>query len=447
MAATLSVPYLGTAEQRKKQERSDEIITIQLPVLEAEVENNDHLQADSCSITLDWKDTTLDTRMLDDGVLTLYMGNADEFGNWIPTDDDCVFIGHVRNPERTLDTDEAGQLRIECVDFTGLFLEAKPFGSSGIPRYSDTLEQAWRRICSQTPGSGKLADRLEAIGGIDLNEVLGKAVAERFISLSQVPTHPDTDAWAVWQQCVGMLGGISYIEQDRCVVTTATDYYTERDPPVFSWGDNIVRLSESRQNIDIKGGVGLVSFAPLTGRTIEVFYPEIGDPLAQRKLTAARRKHEPPLALSSERDKRHMFTFWGISNEAQLRIVAKRVWEQLSRQELSGKLSTPHLFAQTVGEKTFPLLRLNSGDSIRVQFEDRQYLAGLPDENARIFYLIERGYDKSVAVFLARNVQAFASLDATFYVDSVRKRMSADAAAEIEISFLNKIDVSRGAVA
>jgi hypothetical protein len=454
MRATLSVPYLGTAAQRAKQERSDEVITIQLPLIEAEVENNPFDHADSCHVTVDWKDTTLDTRMLDDGVLTLYMWNAPDIGERNPTVDDVVFIGHVRNPERTLEVDEHGTLRIECIDYTGLFLEAKPFGSSGIPDYSQTLREAWRRICSQTPGSGILADSLVGLNGVDLDEKLGKAVAARFAKLAKVPTHPDpdTDAWSVWQQCVGMLGAVSWIEQDVCIVASSTNLYTERDPPVFTWGSNVSKLSESRQNVDIKGGVGLASFDPATGKVIEVFYPPIGDPRAQRKLTKAAKKHAPPLALSSERDKRHLFTLWGLTEESQLETVAKRVWEQISRQELSGKLTTPEMFVETDLLRQFNLLKLRAGDDIRVAFDQgmRQHLVELPTQGARVRYLTNRGYASDVALFLARNVEAFTKLDSIFYVDSVRKYMRYDndgGEFRVDVSFINKIEVSEGAVA
>ncbi len=452
MTATLTVPILGTPEQRAKQERSTETTTLQLPVIECEVECNPFTQADSCTVTLDWRDCTLDTRMLDDGVLTVYMGFAGDDNRWNPTELDVVFIGHVRNPERELATDEPGTLRIEAVDYTGLFLEAKPFGSSGIPLYTDTFRQAWQRICSQTPGADRLADRLVPRGGdVNLDVQLGAAVSERFAKLSRVPTNPDTDAWAVWLQCVGSLGCISEIELDNCIVTTATDLYTEEDPPVLSWGSNVLHMSESRQNVDIKGGVAIATFDPLTGQAIEVFYPPIGDQQVQRKLTRATRKKAKPISILDERDKRHMFTIRGVTDRGYLEKIAKNVWEQLSRQELSGKLTTPFPFVKTVRGRDFNLLTLKAGDAIRVEFDQgqRQYLSELPSRGARFVYLLNKGYERGLADLLAANVEAFTKLGTTFYVDSVRKRMSVDADGgdfEIEVSYCNKIDVSKGAL-
>jgi hypothetical protein len=452
MAATLTVPILGTAAQRAKQERSNETTTLQLPLIDCEVENNNFQQADSCTVTLDWRDTTLDTRALDDGVLTVYMGFADDNDRWTPTELDVVFIGHVRNPERELGDDSPGILRIEAIDYTGLFLEAKPFGSSGIPLYTDTFRQAWRRICSQTPGAEKLADRLIPRGGdVNLDVKLGDAVSERFAKLARVPTNPDTDAWSVWLQCVGSLGCISEIELDACIVTTATDLYTEVDPPVLAWGRNLTRLSESRQNVDIKGGVCISTFDPLTGKAIEVFYPPVGSKELQRKTIAATKKKAKPDSIHAERNKRHFFTLRGVTDRGYLEKIARNVYEQLSRQELSGKLATPEPVISRVSGADFNLLQLKAGDAIRVEFDpgQRQYLTELPSRGARFVYLLSQGYERGLADLLAANVEAFSKLGTTFYVDSVRKYMAVDGEAgefEIECSFTNKIDVSKGAL-
>jgi len=455
MRATLSVPYLSTNAQRAKQERSDELITIELPLIEAHIERNNFQHADSAHVVVDWRDTTLDTRSLDDGVISIYMWDEDDVGQRRLTPDDVVFIGHIRNPERELEFGEHGTLRLECLDYTSLFINAKPFGSTGIPDYSQTLGEAWKRICSQVPGAGPLVDNLVfAEDAKALRDTkLGVAVTERFAKLAKVPTRPDTDAWAVWLQCVGMMGAVTWIEQDVCMVASATDFFTSVDQPVFNWGGNLTHLSESRTSAAIKGGVGLASFDAISGKVIEVFYPPIGDGRAQLKLTKAadRKKASGNVSLSDERDKRHMFTFWGVTDPAALARIAKTVWEQMSRQELVGKLRTPHMRVKTVRGRDFNVCKLRSGDAIRVRFDkgQRQYLTGLPNEAARMFYLAERGYSPDVARFLAKNAEQFAALGDLFYVDSVRLDLSLDsdgvATFDAEVSFMNSIEASKGA--
>jgi len=456
MLVELSVPYLGTAAQRAKLQRSDDIITVLLPVREISIENNDHNHADSCTVVVDWLDTTLDTRMLDDGVVTVYVMQAEKDGSTpTPTVDDVVFIGHVRNPERTLAEGEPSTLSIECIDYTGLFLEAKPFGSKGIPDYSQTLWEAWQRIVSQTPGAQDVfgsKDAFVCMGTANPDIKLGSAVSERFTSLAKVPTHPDTDAWAVWQQCVGMLGFVSYIDQDVVVVTSSTNLTTERDPPVFTWGANLTSLSESRMNIDVKGGIGLVCFDPTTNKAVEAFYPPIGDERVHRKTTSAKRKKALPLALSSERNKRHLFTIQGVTTQEHLEMLAQRVWLQIARQELLGKLETPHMFVRrSATQRLFNTMKLKSGDSIVVDFDEgaKQYLTSLPSELERVRYLTGQGYPRDIATLLARNAAAFAALDSVFYVESVRKRISVDENGgefNVEVSFQNMIDITKGAV-
>ncbi len=455
MAATLTVPYLGTPEQRARQERSDDTFTINLKLVEASFERNNFQQADSASVVVDWAGTGLDPRVLDDGVLTLYMGDAaDDF--WVPSDDELVFIGHVKNVEKELVTDEATRLSIEAVDYTDLFLNAKPFGSSGIPRYSDTLLQAWQRICGQVPGSDVLADRLVALGDARTNMLLGRAVAERFVKLAQVPTNPTTEAWAVWLQCVGMLGLISWIDKDDVIVTTSTDLYTERNSPVFTWGENLATLRECRKVPEFKAGVVLVAFDPLAGKAIEVFYPEINDPPVVNKQVRPRpaRKTKKPKAakapaISDEYAKRHFFTYHGVTDPELLRTIAERVWNQISRQEFQGRLSTPHMQVKRVDGSAFNVLQLRAGDSIRVRIDERTFIADLPDTSDRIRALMRLGHDKDTATLLAYNAGALSELGDTFYVDSVRATMSEDAEGgnfEVEVSFVNKISVTEGAV-
>src|SRR5690606_25269097 len=154
--------------------------------------------------------------------------------------------------------------------------------SSGVPDYSQRLDDAWKRIVSQTPGAQALADRLVLEGISDFPQ-LGKAVAARFRRLGKVPTRPDTDAWAGWQQCVGMLGLVSYVDRQNVIVTTATNLYTSENPPRLIWGRNILSIEEERDAALASKGVGITSFDPLTGTTLEALWPPVGDKRVKRK--------------------------------------------------------------------------------------------------------------------------------------------------------------------
>jgi len=447
MAASLVVPVMGTRAERIEQAASSEAIQLLVNPKRIRISRNDHNHADECEVTLDWTELGVDPRMLDHGVLAAYIENADDSGIWNAGRHNCRFIGIIEHIDRSGDLDSPMQVSLKALDYTKLFLSAKPFGSSGIPDYSQTLQDAWRRVCEQTPGAEILADRLVLDIGIGETTVttLGAAVAERFRKLGKVPTHPDTDAWAVWQQCVGMLGLISYIDLDECYVTTATNLYTEGDAPRLVWGRNITSLKESRASQVAGKGIGLTSFDPLTGTTLEAYYPPIGDPRINRKRAKATKVNEAALRKAEDRE---YLSFPGVSQQDVLEKIAQRVWEERSRQELEGSARTVEMWTERVNsKKQFDLLDLRAGDSVRIEFDpqDKQILTRLPTRGAQLRFLTQRGYSDDTAKLIVANIDEFARLEPTFLTKDVSIELEVDGdggSFGIEINFINRIQVS-----
>lgn len=451
MLATLSVPIWGAKGERSAQAESQEAIELIVRPRRVRIESNDHNHADALSLTCDWTETGVDPRLLDDGVVTLYLGQADQFDEWTPGPADLRFIGLVKDIEASRETDSAPQVTIDALDYTTLFLETeKGFGSSGIPDFSQTLDEAWRRIVSQTPGAEVLADRLVfdgVAGGASLR--LKDAVSERFAKLSaRVPISPGADAWAVWQQTVGMLGLMSYIRADECVVTTARNLYTELDPPVLVWGENIRSWTESRHGGLARKGVAVTSYDPVTARTIEAFYPPIGDDRIRRKRAGARKKNSSATMLRGE--DREYFTFHGITNPDALESFAERVYEERSRQELEGKIVTHEMECVTASGEAFDLLKLRAGDSLKIEIDqrDRMLLTALPTDGARIRYLQQRGYSADVASLLVANMSEFFALEAKFFVKSVSTELELTPEGgtfELSVDYCNRIQIDGSA--
>jgi len=442
VAVSLDVPVLGTREQRLAQARSDDLIHVPVRPYSVRLEQNDFNKADSCKVTCDWNDTALDPRMLDDAIMRVYIGDCDANGVFRPTVSNFRFVGHVRNVERKNDSDGPSTLTLEALDYTSSFINRKPFPASGIPEYSLNLDEAWRKICSQVPAAKDfLSDRLVLVG-LDAPPKLATAVAARFANLGKVPTHPKTDAWAVWQQCVGMLGLVSWIDRDICIVSTATNYYSETDPPRLIWGHNIKELSESRQARIAGVGVGVTSYDPISGKTLEAVFPPPGDPrVAKKRLSASTSTKK---GVTADNEEREWFQYWGVTDPNALIKVAERIWEERSRQELCGRATTSEMNVTTVSGATFDLLALKAGDSVRVEFEEegRHLLAQLPTEGARQRYLMNKGYEEKQALLLARNARIFAQLDSTFFTKSVDTTIDLDADSisfEVTVEFINRI--------
>lgn len=419
-----------------------DVVHLTVPIRKLRLESNDHNHADEASLTLDLMAVGgLDPRLLRNAVVNVYVGNADEYGQWRPSEDSLRFAGMAKRVRRARRTDEAPTVEIDALDFTTLFLEAKPFGSSGVPDYSQGLEDAWKRVVSQTPGAEALADRL-VLQGLHSFPQLGKAVGARFRKLGKVPTKPETDAWAVWQQCVGMLGLISYVDRQRVVVTTATNLYTSERPPRLIWGRNVLSTEEERDASAAGKGIGITSFDPLTGTTLEALWPPVGDERVKRKGGArAKAPSEDARRASEERD---YFAYYGVTDPEALIEIARRVYEERSRQELQGTLRTAEMFTNDVDGRAFDLLSLRAGDNIRVEVEQelKSTIAEMPSNTQRVEYLVAHGYAQEVAEILAVNADDVALVDPTMHVKRVAIDIDVDAdggSFQVEIEYCNRI--------
>lgn len=461
MLAQIEVPLLGTREQRTQQEGSTSSQILQVHPKSVRLESNDHNHADSCELTVDWTEAGVDPRMLDNAVVAVWIANTTN-GFLDRTRDVLRFVGLTKEIEATRSTSAAAEVRFSCIDYTTCFLEAKPFGSSGIPWYDQTLEDAWRTIVSQTPGAEQLADRL-VLEGLDTFPVLGKAVASRFAKIGKVPVHPDTDAWAVWQQCVGMCGLISYIRLDECVITTATNYYSEIDSPLMIWGMNLEEWSELRHTSGVAKGIGCTAYNPLTQRTIEAFYPPVGDKRLKHKRANAKpvkagpsksgkprkQKAAPTQADIRLNEERDYFPIQGITEEAALLDMAKRIYEERSRQECEGSFKTREMSVLTEHNDDFDMLALKAGDTVRVEMEpdQAQTLAALPSDDRRREFLTARGYTDDIANLIIKNMEEFTRLGAKFHVHSVTTELRVSekgGSFSIQCHYINRINVLDG---
>jgi hypothetical protein len=454
-AASLLVPVMGAPHEKLAQAKDEDLVHVPLRVRRAWWELNDHAHADVLKLTTEWRDAGTDPRMLSSAVVHFYLGSADENGDWQPSPENLRFVGIFQKGQRSAKDGEGFTVELEFHDYTSLFLKCK-LPQDGIPDYSQSLDEAWRRICAHTgfmspDAQGKivsvveqLRDRLVPIGSLrdTWPPVLDKAASSRFARLAaKVPVKPEADAWAVWQQCVGMCGLISFMRRDECIVTLAQDYYTEQDPPRLVWGHNILSLVETR-SADIAGkGVALTSFDPITLTTIESFYPPQGDTRATHKHAVANDKGLP----ASRYD---FFPYTGVTDQKRLDELCRRVWEERSRQELEGTVVTAEMFTETMSKESFDLLTLGSGDVIRVEFEerDREPLSRLRSIDERVAYLVERQYSPEVATLMAKNFDGFATLKPEFCVRRVTVDLQAggkdEGSFEVQINFVNRIAVT-----
>lgn len=460
MACRMHVPVTSALRADAADGRTH-TVALHVRVRSASLEYNDHNHADTLTITAEWKDTGVDPRFLKNGTCEFWLGEADDDGGFTPSERNLRFIGVVNRVRRAARGESGLSVEIEFHDYTALFLQQKPFSSAGIPTYTDTIDDAWKQICDHTGPIGPdgkiqssvevLRDRLEFRGqlfGQDIGKlILGKAVSARFAKLAKVAVKPQSDAWAVWSQCVGSLGLITFIDRDKCIVTTSTEHYTSKTAPKLIWGMNISELEESTSSVFSDKGVAITSFDPLTGTTIEAFYPPPGDERVNRKRIRAAKKHAPPPAPPSNSDRYDFFEYNGVTNPDVLAEIARRAWDERSRQELEGTLKTAEMRVEDSSGEELELLNLRAGDAIKVEIDptDSGALSSIESESARAEYLTDRGYSEDVAQLIARSAPALASLEKTYHAKRVQVAFEVDSDGgrfEVSVAYHNRIKVA-----
>ena len=421
--------------------------TYTVPVQSFHLTANDHNHADTLSCSVDWIDAGVDPRWIAGAICEFYLGNAQEDGTWDPNSEDLRFVGRLVKPARSCSGDKL-TVSLEFHDYTSFFLLAKPLATAGVPLYTDDLAEAWARICNEVPGAEELATNI-VFEGLDDIPKLGDAVLPRFRKAGKLQVTPQNDAWSVWQQACGAAGLISYFRLDQCIVTTALDLYTAASPPRFIWGTNLLSFSEQRNNDFALRAVGLVSYNPGSGQTIEVIH----DPLKKTiKVGAKKAKGGKPPKVKQDLSQVDFFQYPGVTDEEALRKIAERVYEERSRQAMEGSLSTVDMDAMDADEHEFDLLGLQSGDTIEVRFldtADAEFVKRFDSIDDRADYLMGKGYTSDVAQIIAANVDSYTDFTPLFYVKSVEIEgdFTGDGSFKISVNYINKIDPKTGASA
>lgn len=437
--ATLTCPIFGTTARKQQQIHDANAVTIDMRLIRSRLGRNHHNMADELELTVDWRTAGIDPRMLTSARVQFYAGDTRSLGPWQPTRENLRFVGVMTHPTRRAGGESPMTVEMKFLDYTDFFLKQKPFPPEGLPKLTDDLRTAWRKICekvgfydlkSQSIVSSvdDLKDALLFVGDAALADgvELGQATSARFRNTgANVQMKPGSDAWGVWNQCVGMLGLVTFFRLDRIVIASAVDYYTADDPPILSWGDNILDWTETSGGDRAHKGVGLSSFDPLSQTVLEAFYPPPGDPRITMKRTPAASKKKgtnDDRALQSENYE--MFADdRGITDPAKLLDEARRIFEEYARHQVEGEASTRKMMLRASSDPTRGIdpYDLNGGDSIRIEFDSDtlREAAQFDSLTTQVEFLMGRGYREGVAKLIAQNLESFRGLPPIFHIKSL----------------------------
>lgn len=430
----LDVPLFGSRDESR---------TIEPKVIAARWTRNSHLQPDEIHLTID-SSAGIDVRVLKNAHVLFYMWNAnDEDERTNP-----LFAGIVTDAEREIE-EESSRLTLTAKDYTVLFAEQKGLQQFYVPLYTDTLAQAWAKICDGTGYIGRddgrvtssvdaLRNRIVFANPEDDNRMIGEVVPLRLHTIAKLQMPAGKSPWWLWTSITGSMGLHTFIDGDRVVVVRPSEYYDEANPALVVYGTDLKSASERVDTSKHSKGVCLQSFDPLTHRVLEAFYPPLGDVTIATSRPGAKKR-----TVSEDYE---VFAYGADKplEQKTLEMRAREAYEERSRQELQGRLTTgePRLFRDDLTR--ISILDLVPGQSIRVEWNavDDNELRALHGTE-RDAYLIDRGYAPDVAEFYAANANRTKTLNRVHHVKSVT--VSADWSAgrwETSIEYHNVISLA-----
>jgi len=442
----LEVPIRGKVDEG--------FVTLSPTPIEVRWTKNHHLAADEITVTVPWAEAGVEPRQIKNGRVALWLWdeNYEDFDKARH----LRFTGMVKKVMRRMNGDSL-VVDISAHDYTTLFLNMKPFPSRGVPEWTDTLKQAWEKICDHTgwkdPDAAnsenprtratgikssveQLRDRLRFPDDFvkrhpQIPSVqIGKAVPQRFHAISKPPHPTNSDAWTVWEHIVTAMGLMTYIDKDECIVTDVTENYDGQDPASFIYAHNIAEFEEAADTDISAKGVLLQSYNPLTGVLMESRYPLPGDErikitkaVAKRAAKAGRDPSENETSGDYE-----PFPCHEITDQETLDRKAYQAYVERNRQEMEGSLTTHEMRVWKASEDpetdrpSVDLLSLRAGDAIRIVTDlgDLSVIRAISNTEERIRYLQERlGYAEPMARLVALNIDDVKFQSELFHVSAL----------------------------
>lgn len=438
-ACKLDLPLFGSR---------DESLTLDPPVVAFTWTVNDHLHADELRLTLDWSDAGIDPRTLRNARCLFWAWDA-ALEDFDP-DKHLRFAGIAQDVERGLSGD-ASHVTLRCADWTCMFL-GRPLPQQGVPRFDQSLREAWAQICdhvgywdvetqSIVSSVEALRDQLDFRSADADGRSIGDTVPERY-RLIGAPSFAGAhaNAWKVWTSLVGSMGFHTFVDRDRIVVVRASDFYDDAKAAVFQYGTNILSIEERVDTAKTTRGIILRTWDPTTMAPIEAIYPAPGDPsLKSTRVAAGRSKKNRKLPGSEDFD---IFTYPALLTQDALDDRAKEAYEERSRQELEGKITTAETRVFDAQGNPSSVFDLRTGQGIKVQWDiddEDEVHARSPADQVR--HYMDRGYSQNTAEFLVENIKRTSILSDVHHVKAMTVDLTAERY-EVSISYHNRIKLS-----
>lgn len=455
-------------------------------VRRAVVNINSYTEADTFEITLDYKAFPFDPRAIRSVDISIHMENTESLYNGgtpglpggtanviEPTEDNVVFKGFA-DQERMVFDDSTRSITLRGRDYTSLFIDSKILKPDLI-NLALPLTTILQMIIASTPGAIGIPGQNDGIkleNRLPANKVIPipASIVEELSSLGTKHNPKSGQSyWDVIQELVSKMALIAYVEIDKLVLSDPRTLYNPEKAVQFIYGKNLKNFEMQRNmgkqkgfNVIVRSIIGKkvetvriprdAKNLPIAGKDVEVQkFAAGGSPLA----IAAAQANTNPAKLQEKPEPAPFISFVlnNVKSRSALIDYGEKVFEEISRQQLEGRLTTRDMLAPTDrqifnqwGSGKFDVLKIRNGTPIGV-FIDHPDINAIQAEKTtagRIKYLISRGYEIPIANALATSISKFKT---PFYTRSVTFTIDHQSGFMCDIDFVNFIETNTNELA
>lgn len=383
------------------------------------IENNGFREANKFTLEIDYSDFPFDPRAIRSCRVGLYMQDSGDPRRDVAwsSGEALRFVGFVDEP-KTAWSDAGEFVTFTGRDYTGVFLDTK-WQDGALVRIDRPFHTVLKEIIATVPGAE------------DVDMVIPADIAITFLSkiMGRKRWAPpkNADVWTVIVELCQLLGVLPNFELDKLVIRAPDDFGT--GSALLLWGHNVSSLEFKRNLTEVRTRqIRVKSWDAAAGAVREGTWPE--KPVVVRKRVSTKGKVTNDLA-SIE-----VFNVSGSFTSAELRTMAKGIYEEQARQQIEGTLETNEL-ADLIGDD---ITTLSNGDSLIVQLskDDPSTFTGL-SQAAAVRRLVDgpsrmRPVVARALVVASRKADNLAS---QFYVQRATHTMDRDNGYSLQIAFIN----------
>ena len=439
---------------------------------------NSYREADTFDAEIDFKNFPFDPRTIRSAGVTIHIEDKKKLfktnnaNNLLkPTDESVIFQGFVDEDSINLDG-ETRVAKLKGRDFTSLLLDQEYLGSP--INTAKPLDLVIRELLDQLPqtkvdpAKPQSGIKIDNKTGADLPTLANFSANNSNSKSGQKNGRKKRSYWDKIQELISDSGLIAYISLDKLIITKPRKLYdTDREKAkVFVYGANLGSLEFSRKlgrqkNINVR----VLSLNVEKKKVIEALIPEQASESWAKDIGIIRQRIKiPTINKDGEKgeDKDAPFITFRVRDAVDFKhlvSVGEKVFEEIGRQQIEGSLKTKEMAVCTKEDKVTKSTLLRIGDAIEVSI-DQGDLEGMPnlirlskknqdkktsgerakDKNRIKQYLINQCYDQTIADAMSESLTKF---DTPFYVKSVEYKLDQENGFDMEIEFINFIELPR----